>query len=309
MAKPMIVATHNGTFHADDCFAYAMVRLLLGGDHRLIRTRDPSLLDQATFVFDVGGVYDHSRWRYDHHMRDKPLRPDGVPYSAAGLIWHHHGREILGKRGDLDTLSCDAVWAHVDRGLVVAIDRYDNGVGSIEPSDISSIVYAMNPLWDGPRSPETVDALFGDASAFAGRVLSRSIEVAAALQRAVTAVKAAVEVAVDPRVIELERGMPWEDALFEIGVGEVLYAFHPNQADGTWLATAVPTEPRSFDQRLPFPATWRGLRGSELRSETGVGDAVFCHPAGFICGAESRDGLLELLDIALAQERRLTPTA
>ena len=35
----------------------------------LNRSRDMKILDTCDIVVDVGGVYDHSKKRYDHHMR------------------------------------------------------------------------------------------------------------------------------------------------------------------------------------------------------------------------------------------------
>lgn len=37
-------------------------------DATLVRTRDPKKLEECDIVIDVGGVYDPSRHRYDHHQ-------------------------------------------------------------------------------------------------------------------------------------------------------------------------------------------------------------------------------------------------
>ncbi|MBX9635783.1 MAG: MYG1 family protein, partial [Magnetospirillum sp.] len=89
------VATHSGTFHADDVFAYAILKAATGGQLELARTRDGEVLAQADVVFDVGGTYDPQARRYDHHMRDKPLRADGAPYSSAGLVWRDFGADAI----------------------------------------------------------------------------------------------------------------------------------------------------------------------------------------------------------------------
>ena len=36
----------------------------------IVRTRDQTIIEKATLVADVGGVYDDSKLRYDHHMAD-----------------------------------------------------------------------------------------------------------------------------------------------------------------------------------------------------------------------------------------------
>ena len=55
---PMIVATHNGPFHADDVLAWALLRQFMEEDLELIRTRDANRLNEADIVIDVGGEYD-----------------------------------------------------------------------------------------------------------------------------------------------------------------------------------------------------------------------------------------------------------
>ena len=53
--KQITIATHNGSFHADDLFACATLKLLYS-DATIIRTRDQALLDPADIVLDIGGV-------------------------------------------------------------------------------------------------------------------------------------------------------------------------------------------------------------------------------------------------------------
>ena len=65
----MKIATHNGKFHADEVFAISLLRRLERfADAEIIRTRDTELLKTADVVVDVGGQYDPSTHRYDHHQ-------------------------------------------------------------------------------------------------------------------------------------------------------------------------------------------------------------------------------------------------
>ena len=43
----------------------------------------------------------------------------------------------------------------------------------------------------------------------------------------------------------------------------------------------------SFEQRKPVPEEWKGLNGPDIQKVTGIATATFCHPAGFIGGAET----------------------
>jgi len=57
MTDHTTIATHNGSFHADDVFG---VGVLMGvfPSHTLVRTRDQALIDAADYVVDVGGIWD-----------------------------------------------------------------------------------------------------------------------------------------------------------------------------------------------------------------------------------------------------------
>ena len=66
--KEMLVGTHDGTFHADEALACFMLRTLHSGAD-VLRTRDPEKLAGCDIVVDVGGVFDVSSKRFDHHQR------------------------------------------------------------------------------------------------------------------------------------------------------------------------------------------------------------------------------------------------
>ena len=83
--------THDGTFHADEVTACALLILcgLIDRD-RIIRTREPALLNQCAYVCDVGGIYDASKKRFDHHQSEY----DGE-LSSAGMVWQYLRDERL----------------------------------------------------------------------------------------------------------------------------------------------------------------------------------------------------------------------
>lgn len=65
-----VIGTHNGTFHCDEALACFMLRQIPEyAQAKVVRTRDSETLDKCDIVVDVGGVYDHSTMRYDHHQR------------------------------------------------------------------------------------------------------------------------------------------------------------------------------------------------------------------------------------------------
>jgi uncharacterized UPF0160 family protein len=68
------------------------------------------------------------------------------------------------------------------------------------------------------------------------------------------------------------------------------------------LLHIVPVEPNSFRARKDLPSSWAGLRGAELAKVCGVDDAVFCHNARFIGGAQSLKGAMQMAALAVASD-------
>lgn len=291
------VATHSGTFHADDVFAYAILKAATAGQLELTRTRDDKILAAVDVVFDVGGFFDADTRRYDHHMRDKPLRADAGPYSSAGLIWRDFGREAV--RAMLPEAGEDAlgkVWRSVDERLIRDVDLMDNGASVPMPGHFSTLLEAWNPTFIEDSRDE--DDAFLDAADLASAVLARACARAYAAVLAMDTVAEAARTAAHPGILVLERRVPWEDAVFELGLTDALYVVRP--AGNGWTCSAVPPSKGSFAQKLPLPDAWAGLRDEALASISNVPDATFCHPARFVCGAGSREGALALARLAIA---------
>lgn len=106
------------------------------------------------------------------------------------------------------------------------------------------------------------------------------------------------EKATDPRFVVLERFVPHGRAAS--AQPELLFTIFPNTNGGWSIQTVKPADSK-FGSRKLLPEPWRGLNGSDLAAETGVDSSVFCHKAGFIAAAQTRDGALQLLELALAE--------
>jgi uncharacterized UPF0160 family protein len=112
-----------------------------------------------------------------------------------------------------------------------------------------------------------------------------------------TLVAAAHTQSSEPRILELDRKMPWQETVFAHGL-PVLYAVYPVPG-GIWMVDAMPTEPGSFAQILPLPEAWAGLRGQELAAVSGIADVVFVRPQRFVGAAGSREGALAMASRAI----------
>src|SRR3989338_2593163 len=98
MKKKICIVTHNGKCHADDVFAVAALMLLheqRNLAYEIIRSREPSVWESGDYVIDVGGIYDASRNRFDHHQEGRAgARDDGIFYSSFGLVWKSYGETL-----------------------------------------------------------------------------------------------------------------------------------------------------------------------------------------------------------------------
>ncbi len=321
MSNGLHLVTHGGSFHCDEVFAYAVLRGALPPEalsaSTLTRTRNSQVIEAADIVWDVGGVFDPARRRFDHHQKGAPKRPDGAPYSSAGLLWAAYGRDavraILAGRGGEDVV--ERVWVEMDEQVVRLVDLADNGQRPVpdfgnEDLDraariadgmaLSSLVETLNLPWDADLTDRAraEDERFLRAAEIAGAFLDGRVEQIRARIAAYDAVLEAHARSADPQVLELDRGMPWQGAAHDAGV-PVLFAVYPDKGGDAWMIGCMPPEPGSFAQKLPLPEAWAGLREAELARVSGVPDAVFCHLNRFIGAARSREGALAMARIAL----------
>lgn len=66
---PNTIGTHSGTFHCDEVLAvYLLSQHPDFCNHKVLRTRDQSLLDQCDIVVDVGSEFNPDKKRFDHHQ-------------------------------------------------------------------------------------------------------------------------------------------------------------------------------------------------------------------------------------------------
>nr|QSE03638.1 GAMM1 protein [Metchnikovella dogieli] len=156
------IGTHNGIFHADDAFACYMLRTVLKGVATIVRTRDNAVLETCDYVVDVGGVYDHAMRRYDHHQKgfaEKFKKDGGALLSAAGLVYRHHGRDVLiHVLGETPAASeLDELYNFVYEKYVYVFDCIDTGVEqypektetayNLMNTSIFGMIARMNPTW------------------------------------------------------------------------------------------------------------------------------------------------------------------
>lgn len=288
-----IVTTHSGGFHADDVFAVATLSLVLDENIEIVRTRDDKKIEESDYVVDVGGTYNPSQNRFDHHQEGGAgERENGIPYAAFGLVWKEYGEQLTGSK---------EVQEHIDTTFIQPIDATDNGVSiaspvfeGIYPNSVNSIVGTFRPTWKEEQTDELYLERFTQLVEAATTYLAQLIHSTQSLFEAQKHVEDAYTHAADKRLIILNANYPWFTVLREYT--EPLFVIKP-RTDGNWALETVQDE--HFVSRKPLPEEWAGKRDEELQSITGVDGAIFCHNKRFLVVAQTEEDILKLAEQAL----------
>ena len=290
--KEATVVTHAGTFHADEVLATVILSKVME-DITVMRTfKVPEDLSNKTIVYDIGfGKFDH------HQKGGNGARENGVPYAAVGLIWKEFGHKLVE-----DTPNPELVWNLIDRDLIQGVDAIDNGAMPAADYPAKSMSFSQaisdfNPTWDSTEDP---DEAFMKAVKLAEVVFDNIVKNAAAKAKAQKVVDEAIEESKESIMI-LDTYVPWQEFIFaskNTKAKEILFVVFPSNRGGyNWQC--VPDALGSFGQRKTVPSEWKGLSSSELQKVTGVKTANFCHPAGFIGGADTLEDAYALAKLAV----------
>eukprot|EP00533_Pseudo-nitzschia_delicatissima_P008658 CAMPEP_0116084928 /NCGR_PEP_ID=MMETSP0327-20121206/4057_1 /TAXON_ID=44447 /ORGANISM="Pseudo-nitzschia delicatissima, Strain B596" /LENGTH=345 /DNA_ID=CAMNT_0003575893 /DNA_START=176 /DNA_END=1213 /DNA_ORIENTATION=- len=329
-----VIGTHSGSFQADEAMGCFLLRQL--PEYRLsriVRSRDPKILETCDIVIDVGGVYDHDKLRYDHHQRGYDERfdegKDGngrcTKLSASGLVYRHYGKEVIKAHyPSLSSEHLDLVYVKLYNSLLEALDAIDTGVemsaGELVYNDstgLSSRVGRLNPRWnevnENGEAPDP-DERFLKASDLCGQdfvsvmtkivesdLPAREVVEKAVLERLKT--DASGEIICFP-----SGGLPWKGHLYELEKQHKLdklvkFVLYTDQG-GMWRVQAVTVEGTLFENRLGLPEEWRGVRDEDLEKLTNIKGCRFVHAAGFIGGNTFYEGALEMARVALQQSSK-----
>ncbi len=275
------IATHSGSFHADDVFG---VGVLMGvfPSHTLVRTRQNEKIEAADFAVDVGGLWDAATGRFDHHQRSfKGARPArlvegaeaaGVGYASAGLVWSEYGaayvKALASSNGfELDAQALMEIAQSIDTSLVQYLDIVDTGQGDVAPGifGLSALIAQLNTNWmeekglDAATKAQLQESRFREAMAITRKLLDRAIIKKVSQLRSMDIVRQAPRL-LDGQVLHLqEGGMPWTRVVVN-EMPEVLFVIYPDSDGDQYQIKTVPVEPGSFVARLDLPKSWAGLR-------------------------------------------------
>mmetsp|Transcript_141535 Transcript_141535/g.439989 ORF Transcript_141535/g.439989 Transcript_141535/m.439989 type:complete len:372 (-) Transcript_141535:127-1242(-) len=317
------ISTHHGTFHADEAMACAMLKCLPEyASMPILRTRNQAEIDKASIVVDVGATYEPEKHRYDHHQKSftdtYSEKYAGIKLSSAGLVFKHFGASVVRALcGPIEAKAAQAILAKTYDSLIRELDAQDNGVPVAEEpryrfcTHLGARIGRLNPGWQEPSSPEMENTRFKEAMKLAAKELcdvicgycngwlpARTIVEEALAKRS--------EVHPSGEVMKLPRFCPWQEHLFDLeeeaaGSSDApltKYVVFQDSRAG-WRVQAAPKARGSFENRLPLPKAWCGVRDQQLSELSGIAGCVFVHAAGFIGGNETEAGALEMASKAL----------
>ena len=192
----------------------------------------------------------------------------------------------------------------IDRDLVQGIDALDNGAMPkadypAQAMTINTIIYQCNLNWDEEVDPSLA---FEKAWVIADMVFENMLANAVSKAKAQSLVDEGIENSQNG-IMNLERFVPWQEYIFSSKnpkAKEILFVVFPSNRGG-FNCQCVPDSLGGFGQRNPLPEAWRGLSGEKLREVSGVKTAIFCHQAGFMCSAETREDAIKMAEIAMAR--------
>lgn len=284
------VGIHDGTFHADEVTACALLMLCDKVDQeKIVRTRDPKLLEKCEYVCDVGGLYDPSKKLFDHHQVDYQ-----GPLSSAGMVLKY-----LHSQGDLSQEEFD----YFHYSLVLGIDAHDNGkMPKLEGiCSFSQVVTNFTPI-SYDATPEQQDKAFHEALTFVYGHLRRLRERYHYMRTCREAVDQAMQK--DKTLLEFETPLSWLENFFDLGGEKHPAVFVIMPTGNQWKLRGIPPSLRERMQvRVPHPIEWAGLLEGEFEKVCGIKGAVFCHKERFISVWETEEAAKQALKKILKMKK------
>jgi uncharacterized UPF0160 family protein len=284
--EPRSLGIHDGSFHADEVTACALLLLYDRIDRdKVRRTRDPKVLEKCDYVCDVGGVYDPERRRFDHHQAEYK----GAMSSAGMVLLFLKDHELIEPH----------FYDYFNKSLILGVDAHDNGVAKIEPgtTSFSQVISNFLPIRYDATDKEMDEAFFEAVDFALGHLVRLKERHLYTLECRAAVKKKMIE---GTNALIFEETIPWIENFFELG-GEV----HPAQfvvmpAGPHWKVRGIPPSlSERMKVRKPMPESWAGLQDEEFRKASGIQGAIFCHKGRFISIWETKEDALKALHILL----------
>ncbi len=281
--RPRSFGTHDGSFHADEVTACALLLLFdLIDKEEIVRSRNLKELSSCEYVCDVGGVYEPKLKRFDHHQLDY----NGSLSSAGMILKYLKDEKIIDEK----------LYNYFNRSLVMGVDAIDNGKAApmVGHCSFSSLIANFVPVRHD-SSAKVFNASFFQALDFCLGHLKRLFEKYHYIQECRGKIQAVMKK--QEKVMIFEESMPWIESFFELGGEKHPAEFIVMPTGDQWKLRGIPP---SYDKRMqvrvPMPKEWAGLIDGDLKKKSGIPGAIFCHKGRFISVWETKEDALKALD-------------
>ncbi len=280
------VGVHDGTFHADEVTACALLYVchLIDRD-KIVRTREPEKLSRCEFICDVGGIYDRRNKLFDHHQAEYK----GELSSAGMILLYLKETEALTPE-EFDLFN---------DSLIRGVDAHDNGRASQEVGvcSFSHVIANFTPVSYEASEADLTNAFF-EAFDFTVGHLTRMRERYHYNMQCREMVRQMMQKY--RTCLVFDRAIPWLESFFSLEGKNHPALFVIMPAGEHWKLRGIPPDyARRMQVRVPLPIEWAGLLGDELKKATGLEGAIFCHKGRFTSVWETREEALKALNIVL----------
>jgi uncharacterized UPF0160 family protein len=284
--RPRSIGIHDGTFHADEVTACALLIVFgLVDRDKIVRTRDAKRLSECEYVCDVGGVYSSTTKLFDHHQ----LSYQG-DLSSAGMIL-----EYLKEKGIISFEE----FHFFNNVLILGVDAHDNGRSPqhIGFCTFSHVIANFNPI-SYESDDEKLAIAFQEALHFTIGHIERLHERYLYNQECRKTVKKAMDT--HKVCLFFNQAISWLESFFALNGKDHPALFVIMPAKEHWKLRGIPPDyERRMQVRLPLPEQWAGLLGDDLKKASGIPGAIFCHKGRFTSVWETEADAVQALKYVL----------
>jgi len=281
----MLVQTHNGTFHADEVFACALLKICFKNEKiEIVRTRDKNI--NADIHIDVGGKFDGISY-FDHHFKefDEYHIKCTLPKASFGLIWDRFSYLLNQNTEVLD---------RIKQTIVIPIDAHDNGVKPFNNKNVKLdyrpyTVSAMVSAYNNKTLDENVQ--FNKAVAFAIEVLENIITNAELTFKEEQFLIQTFDEQIQNRYIILDNYYNYSNIIKYDRYSHITHIIHPNTSGG-WCAICTSNKGQL---KAPFPKHWGGLADDVLSDIAQIKGCIFCHKNLYFAVNQTKEGVIAMI--------------
>jgi uncharacterized UPF0160 family protein len=283
------LGTHDGTFHADEVTATALLLFFNCIDkEKIVRSRDPNVLKNCEYVCDVGGVFNPLQKLFDHHQ----VEYQG-PLSSAGMIL-----EYLKEQKKISIKEYD----HLNETLILGVDAHDNGkeTNALGTCTYSHIISNFNPICH-EENPDVIEKCFFEALNFSLQLLQK-------IWQRYQYIQSCRQIVADTmkngeECLIFDQNIPWLDTFFELDGQNHPAQFVIMPSENHWKLRGIPPDmSHKMQVRCPLPKEWAGLHDEELEKASGIKGSIFCHKGRFISVWETKEAALKALKTILQKK-------